>query len=1015
MNHRSIALILCCLLTGLPATAQFYSAGDDPGHLKWSSITSPHFKVIYPNGADSLAREYALHLEKWNEPVGASIGFLPNGRFRRPEPVILHAYTADANGMAMWTPHRLDLYTGPNGSQPESMQWIDNLTIHEPRHSSQMQFTRKGIFNVFGVLTGELFGGASSVLYPGLALFEGDAVVTETALSSSGRGRSADFLEYYRASFDEGLFRDWYKWRWGSQRSFTPDHYRAGYMLVAGMRYAYGDSLFVKRYYDNIFARKLPFPLLNLQYTVKQASGMGLRDTWRGIVTAQWDLWREDEEARGPFADARQITPYGRRFEEYLSPVAVGTDIYAVRSGITHTPQLVRLDGGEQVSAMRAFSPTASKLRYSEPLGALVWSETTPDKRWTLAGVSRIMTLAPGSKRIRTLTRMGRLYNPAPAPADSRIAAAEYPVLGGSATVVVDGRDGHIMERLIAPDSLQVVEAAWIGGEVVVSGISPAGFGLYNASRGYEVVLAPQPPKIKELTAQGDSLLFVSDRMGVNELYSLKGGRLHQLSNNRRGASEFLVQRDSVTFATLSSEGRMLMRGAIDSPREVDASEYYRYPVAERLSAQEASLAPVLDNAPVSLGEPKPYRKVAHLMKVHSWVPAFVDYDAVSNMSFDNIFSAAGLGASAFFQNDLGTFSGYAGYSAKRTREDDLSIAHWTHSAHVNLTYSGLYPVMEFTADFGDRDAVQYHLQSIKYQERKSVSLTKNSLESPYFNSATKIYVPLKWRRGGWFNGFVPQVNINASNDFINTREVMRQYIGVVGASSKVLAPFMGAGEGHNVPLTRATASVRGYTMLGAASSGIYPKWGIGAEVGYSFRPLTGKLFSPNAYTYLYGYVPGLLDTHGIRLTMTNQYHLNGMLGESYLKSVPRGLVSTTKIQDYIQARYPVQSKFTVDYAMPFLPLDWSGLGPLAYVKNFELKAHADGCLYTGSDTWETGSLYSVGADLAVRLANLVWVPFDTRIGISYNYSGGASWEDMKKNGVPLERHHFGLIFTVEL
>ena len=1004
--------VICGLLLGLCANAQFYSAGDDPGALKWYSIRSPHFNIIYPAGTDSLALEYGKNLEKWNAPTGQSIGYTPNGMFRRPMNVILHSHVADANGMVMWAPRRMELYTGPDGLEPESLDWMDNLTIHEGRHVSQMQFTKR--FRIFSILTGELFAGAGSVLYPGLALMEGDAVATETALTPTGRGRSSDFLEYYRACFDEGRFRDWYQWRWGSQKYYTPDYYRAGYMLVSGMRYVFDDPLFMDRYYNNIFSRKLPLPLLNLQYTVKQASGLNLRDSWSTIVTSQWDLWREDEEARGPYPESRQITPYGRRFEEYLSPVAAGDGVFAVRKGITHTPQLVRIDSLDKVSAVRPFSPTASDLRFSEPLGALVWSETCPDPRWTLAGTSRIMTLTPGSRNIRTLTREGRLYNPAPSPSDKRIAAAEYPFAGGSATVVVDGEDGATLQRLIAPDSLQVVQPAWIGEEIIVSAISRSGFGLYNASRGYKTVLAPQPPKIKDLSSRGDTLYFVSDRLGVNELYSLHDGTVMQLSRNRRGASEFLLQKDSVLFATLSSDGRMLRRSAMSEGEEVDYSERYLHPVAEKLSAQEAALGPG-EATEATFSAPERYRKALHLVKIHSWVPAYVDYDSIASMSFDDLFSAAGLGASAFFQNDLGTSYGYVSYSAKKTAEDAYSTASWRHSVHANLTYTGLYPVIELSADLGERNAKQYHLQSIVYSQSKSLSLTRSGLSSPYLSGTAKIYVPLKYRRGGWYSGLIPQVNFGFSNDFLNTTEVLRKYINIAGNGSGMLAPFSGVVEGKNIPLTRATASIRGYTMLGTASSGIYPRWGVGAEAGYSFRPLAGNLFTPNAYTYLYGYVPGLLDTHGVRLTVTGQFRQDGTLGESYLKCVPRGLSATNGVQDYIQTRYPVQGKFTLDYAMPVLPVDWSGLGPLAYVRNFEVTLHADECLYSGSSYLENGHLFSAGADIAVRLSGLVWIPFDTRIGVSYNYNGGASWDDMTKKGVSLERHHFGLIFSVDI
>ena len=55
---RKTLLLLALLLAALPLKAQFYLAGDDPGHLRWFTIQTPHYQLIYPEGADSLARTY---------------------------------------------------------------------------------------------------------------------------------------------------------------------------------------------------------------------------------------------------------------------------------------------------------------------------------------------------------------------------------------------------------------------------------------------------------------------------------------------------------------------------------------------------------------------------------------------------------------------------------------------------------------------------------------------------------------------------------------------------------------------------------------------------------------------------------------------------------------------------------------------------------------------------------------------------------------------------------------------
>ena len=73
---------------------------------------------------------------------------------------------------------------------------------------------------------------------------EGDAVLAESLLSGSGRGRTPAFQKQMKAivingkkmfSYDKMLF--------GSFRDFTPDHYQFGYQIAAWSSLKYGHSI----------------------------------------------------------------------------------------------------------------------------------------------------------------------------------------------------------------------------------------------------------------------------------------------------------------------------------------------------------------------------------------------------------------------------------------------------------------------------------------------------------------------------------------------------------------------------------------------------------------------------------------------------------------------------------------------------------------------------------------------------------------------------------------------------
>jgi hypothetical protein len=230
----------------------------------------------------------------------------------------------------------------------------------------------------------------------------------------------------------------------------------------------------------------------------------------------------------------------------------------------------------------------------------------------------------------------------------------------------------------------------------------------------------------------------------------------------------------------------------------------------------------------------------------------------------------------------------------------------------------------------------------------------------------------------------------------------------------------------------RVSASLRGYAMLSRARNAIYPRWGLGTELGLGLRPGAMDLFAPSAFVYLYGYVPGIMDTHGIRLTALRLGRLDGRMPESNVNSLPRGMADVAGLRAYILSNYGSQTKFTADYAMPLLPLDWTFLGPVAYIRNLELTLHADADILSGPLGIVEGSdggsrivrrasgpaelLYSAGADLVVRLANFLWVPYDTRIGVSYNYRGstipGATFD---AKDIDFSPHSVELVFSVDL
>ena len=1023
MRHvvRYIVLFAATLACALPLRAQFYQNGDNPGSARWSHFKTADFHLIYPSGLDSLALQYAMALEKYRIPVSRSAAYAPNEKYSNQMPVVLDAFHATPNGSVVWTPRRMELYTVPDAYSPDAFPWIKNLAIHESRHVSQMQFVRD--FKVLDALTGQLSGGAMSAVYGGPAFMEGDAVTAETALTRYGRGRKAEFLEYMMVAFDNGDMRNWYRWRYTSARQYTPDHYKVGYMTVAGMRTVYDAPLFTRDYYNRIFQHAWHFPVDVAGKTIRKVSGEKPKDAFRQIQEAFLADWREGFEERGPFMPSDTLTSRPRRYESLSGTTVVGDAVYAVLTGIDTAPEMVRIDTAGKMERIRPFSSNAGDLAWSERLGRIFWSETLTDKRWSLKQTSEIRYLEPGSSKARSLTSGGRYYNPAPEPSGTRLAVTEYPLEATSAIVILSGRTGEELARYPAPDTLQVVESAWTRSGVLVSAISETGFGIYKAGEAYEEIISPEPYTIRQLrTSPEGDLLFACDRTGVSELYLAEhDGTTRQLTNTRYGASAYAFSKDGKTlyYSALAPEARYLCSTPASAlpANPADMTELHSYAIADRLSAQEDSLARLSPSADtISIGSPeiRAYHKGAHLLHFHSWAPAYIDYDEVSSISWETISSAATLGASAMFQSLIGDAYGTVGYSLGRAD----SGSGLSSSMHATFNYNGWYPKIEAKLNFNDGKADQYHIYLLRYANGTAAyarGIQQTSV--PAISGTVSVRVPLNFSSGGWQRGVIPQVQYVFSNSMFASSTRGLRYLNGLG-NEPVTTVFGGFLPGKNVPLHRAALSLRGYCILPTSTAGVYPRWGIGAETGGSMRINLESVFSPSVYAYLYGYVPGIIPQHGLRLSALVQRQFGGedcVFGENTSNTYPRGMSGTAA---YIAAAYPTQSKATADYKMTVLPVDWTFLGRLAYIRNFELTLHTDVGLFAGSryrSLTGKGTLCSAGLDFSAVLGNLLWIPYDTRIGFTCTINGGSLYDGMKQVGASVGRTYFGTVFTVDL
>jgi len=340
-NIKIALLVLFSFSLTITAKAQLYSDSGDPARLKWYSTQTPHYQIIYPQGLDSLAKVYGRLFEYYRPQEEWSSGLLPGQYLKKPMPIVLHSYNAYSNGFVAWGPRKVGLYTIPEATGDEALKWEKELAVHESRHISQFMMSRKGVFKPLGWLFGEVIGDMVIGVYPGMAMIEGDAVATETGLTNAGRGRSAEFLNFYMSAFDNGDMRDWYQWRYGSWRRYAPNYYALGYLTVAGQRVFNDDPSFMARYYKGVTDK--PLQLFHRQKEMSAVSGKPFKETFKDIQLSFKEMWNEEAEARKPFINAELVEDVPSWYASYAAGGFRGDDLIAVKSGLIDPNFLVRV------------------------------------------------------------------------------------------------------------------------------------------------------------------------------------------------------------------------------------------------------------------------------------------------------------------------------------------------------------------------------------------------------------------------------------------------------------------------------------------------------------------------------------------------------------------------------------------------------------------------------------------------------------------------------------------------
>jgi len=193
----ALVAILMILTPGI-SKAQIYDNAVRP-NLEWNELKTEHFRIIYHEGLEDVARRSAIILEEQYPRLKAIYGGALSNF-----PVVINGYNDLANGYVTTGHFRMEIEAPPVAGSilnPVGADRLETLLTHELVHA--LQFSTKGgigFTRLMYLFSPDLARSNHGLTPPGFR--EGIAVHAETELKSgvAGRGNFAPFTNPFFAN-----------------------------------------------------------------------------------------------------------------------------------------------------------------------------------------------------------------------------------------------------------------------------------------------------------------------------------------------------------------------------------------------------------------------------------------------------------------------------------------------------------------------------------------------------------------------------------------------------------------------------------------------------------------------------------------------------------------------------------------------------------------------------------------------------------------------------------------------
>lgn len=928
---RSITLVVGLLVAGAAAGQTLPLLDQSPTSLHWYRLTSPHFKVLFPQGMDTTAQRTLSRLESLYEPASASLGKQP-----RPISVVLQNQTTNSNGFVTLFPRHSEFFAIPpqDPGLLGTFNWLDLLAVHEYRHVVQNDKALQGYGRVL-----HTFLGNSGLFLPLLTVpdwfAEGDAVSNETLLSASGRGRIPNFDLGMRANLLAGRRFDYPKSVGGSYRDNVPDHYVLGYFLTTYLKRTYGPDVWSRVLNRNY--RRFPWPFA-FSASIKDVTGLRTEDLYRKTMDDLTETWQRQQAALTITpADSFPVSvehPNGKTvFTNYQHPQYLNdSTLVCVKSGLGSTPRLVLLqkNAPEQTLWVQGFPNDPDML--SAAAGKVCWIEFGYDPRWGARIYSNIRLLDVNTRSLTRLTHRTRYMAAALSPDGTRLIvvenSAQYKsrllVLSAVSETLTDTKGhkksvlGRTLQVIPNPDQLFYLHPRWYedGRTVYVVALRNGQKTIQqiDTQTGDQTNLLPfQNDNISHPQPWGKYVFYNSPRSGIDNIYALNSQtkEVFQVTSRSLAAYHAAISPngDQLAFEDFSATGARIRDMPIDPSSWKPISSNTTTPLVRyfgnlpNLEPGAAAGRQIL--ADTSLPA-KPYtrsrfRRLTHALNIYSWGPT------VSS-------SGQTLSAGLSSQDLLNTTQLSAGYAFNQSEQ--------VGNFYALLSYQGLFPVFDISFQHGNRNTSLYVDKLIPADSLRTDQWQYNQLTAG-------VRLPLQLTRSKYIQG----LSLSAYYNYLQVTgyDLPYRYITEVG------------GQGS---LNAMTYSLSYSRLLRQSKRDVAPRWGQTLLATYRNTPFGGPLTAEQWGVQGNLYFPGLASHHSLHLRGGYQEQAHGSYLFSAVVFYPRGQSYIS--DDQIRAG-------SIEYRLPLADTHWS-LGRWLYVQRIKANGFYD--LADGKSEVEVRDVY---------------------------------------------------------